>query len=170
MLNQALGKIEQSARVLNDEATREEATEQDNLASLLSVEKERAEQIAEECKSLKCSLETVESRNEVLQNEAKNLQGEVEERQVRIKDLESQLLESKKRCDVSNEQLKKEREKCEKLEEDLNEHKANECRSKDSSGSASFEAELQKAMKQSEELVKELSEERKLNETLRWEL
>lgn len=145
----------------------DEQTGREKLASLLTVEKERAQALTEECNLLKCSLETLRNRNEVLDNEAKNTKSEVEEMQERIKVLESQLVESKQASDMSKEQLQEEREKCEKLVKDLNEYKSNECQSKDTSGSVSFEVELQKAKKQCDELVKKLAEEKKSNETLR---
>ncbi|KAL9963272.1 hypothetical protein ACROYT_G032456 [Oculina patagonica] len=84
-LNEALEKIKNLPREINDETIREDESGQDNLASLLSAEKERAEEITQECNSLKCSLETLENRNEVLENEAKNMQRKVEELQERIK-------------------------------------------------------------------------------------
>ena len=166
-LNRALETNEHSSRQMNDEATADEQTGRDNLASLLTEEKERAQALTEECNSLKSSLETLSKRNEVLDSEATNTKRKVEELQERIRVLESQLVESKQDCDMSKEQLQGERERCEKLVKDLNEYKSNECRSKDTSGSVSFEVELQKAKKQCEELGKELAEEKKSNETLR---
>ena len=162
-------KIEQSSREIEDKTTREDVTGHENLASLLSAEKERVEEITKECISLKCSLETLENRKDILENEAKNTERELHELQERIKDLESQLFGAKQMCDVSKEQLKEEMGKCEKIVKEFNEYKSNKCRPKDSSGNISFEVELQKANKRSEELVKELTEEKKLNETLRWE-
>ena len=164
-LNRALETNDSSSRKTNDEMDKQ--TGRDNLASLLAVEKERAQAITEQCNFLKSSLETLSKRNEVLDNETKNAKREVEELQERIKVLESQLVESKQACDMSQEQLQEEREKCEKLVKDVNEYKSNECRSKDTSGSVSFEVELQKSKKQCDELGKELAEEKKSNETLR---
>lgn len=166
-LNRALETNDHSSREMNDETIIDEQTGRDNLASLLAAEKERSQAIIEECNSLKSSLETLSKRNGVLDNEANNTKREVEELQVRIKVLESQLVESKQACDMSKEQLQEERETCEKLVQDLIEYKSNECRSKDTSGNVSFEVELQKAKKQRDELVKELAEEKKSNETLR---
>ena len=166
-LNRALEINDHSSREMNDEVTTDEQPGPDSLATLLAVEKERAQAITEECNSLKSSLETLSKRNEVLDNEARNTKREVEELQERIKVLDSQLVESKRACDMSKEQLQEEREKCEKLVKDLNEYKSNECRSKDTSGNVSFEVELQKAKKRCDELGKELTEEKKSNETLR---
>ena len=168
-LKQALEKNEQSSPEIDDEGTKEDETGHENLASLLSAEKERVEEITKEWNSLKCSLEKLENRKDILENEATNTQKELQELRERMKDLESQLLDSKQTCEVSKDQLKEERGKCQKIVKEFNEYKSNQCRSKDSSGNVSFEVELQKAKKQSEELVKELTEEKKLNETLRWE-
>ena len=151
---------------MDDKTTMDEQTEREKLASLLTVEKERAQALTEECNSLKSSLETLRNRNEVLDNEAKNTKREVEEQQERIEVLESQLIESKQTCDFSKEKLHEEREKCEKLVKELNEYKSNECLSKDASANVSFEVELQKSKKQYEELGKELAEEKKLTATL----
>ncbi|KAJ7371492.1 hypothetical protein OS493_025393 [Desmophyllum pertusum] len=171
-LSQALEKIEQSSRDINDETTSEEESSNGQKVEeiehdTLRVEKQRAKEFAEECNSLKCSLETLSNRNDVLEDEAKSMQREVTELQQRIKGLESQLIESKQACEVSKEQLVTEKEKCEGLVKELNEHKSTECRAKELPASFSFEVELQKVKRESEELVKELAEERKANETLR---
>ena len=55
------------------------------LASILSTEQERTREITEECNALKCSLETVQNRNELLENEAKGKKQEVEELRLQIK-------------------------------------------------------------------------------------
>lgn len=166
-LNHALETTDHSSREMNDESAIDKQTGRDGSASLLAAEKERAQVLTEECNNLKSLLETLSKRNEVLDDETKSTKREVEELQERIKVLESQLVESKQDCDLSREQLQEEREKCKKLAKDLDEYKSNEYRAKDPSGNVSFEVEVQKAKKQSDELVKELAEEKKSNETLR---
>ena len=89
-LSKALERIEQSSQDMNEKMTSEEQsldeqnekeTEHSKLASLymLSTEQERTREIAEECNALKCSLETVQNRNGLLENEAKEKKQEVEE-------------------------------------------------------------------------------------------
>ena len=78
------------------------------------------------------------------------------------------MIESKQAYDLSKEQLEQEKEKYEKLAIELKEMKSTESRSKkELSGNLSFELELQQTKKDSEELVKELAEEKKAHETLR---
>ena len=101
------------------------------LASILSSEQERTQEIAEECNALKCSLEPVQNRNELLENEAKGKKQEV--------------VESKQAYDLSKEQLEQEKKKYEKLAIELKEMKSTESRSKkELSGNLSFELELER--------------------------
>ena len=84
------------------------------------------------------------------------------------KDLEKRLIESKQVSDAAEEQLEGERAKYKGLLKELEQYKSNDCVTRERSGSVPLEMEVQKAKKESEELVKELTEERKAHETLRY--
>lgn len=145
----------------------EKKTDDDMLASKLRAEQERAQEVADECNTLRLSLENVQNRNEILKSEAEETKQEVEKQRQEIESLELQLVESKQAYDLCKEKLEEQREKCEKLVKDLNEMRTSESLSKEPSGSLASELELQKAKNESEELFKELGEEKKAHETLR---
>ena len=84
------------------------------------------------------------------------------------KDLEKRLIESKQVSDTAEEQLEEERAKYKVLLKELEQYKSNDCLTRDRTGSVPLEMEVQKAKKEGEELVKELTEERKAHETLRY--
>ena len=146
----------------------EKKTDDDMLASKLRAEQKRAQEIADECNALRVSLENVQNRNEIFKSEAKETKQEVEKQRQEIESLELQLVDSNQAYDLCKEQLEEQREKCEKLVKDLNEMRTSESLSKEPSGSLASELELQKAKNESEELFKELGEEKKSHETLRW--
>ena len=83
------------------------------------------------------------------------------------KGLEKQCIESKQACDAVGKQLEEERLKCKTLVKELEQYKSQDCRAKGRLGNFPFEMELHKAKKESEELGKELAEERRAHETLR---
>jgi len=85
------------------------------------------------------------------------------------KDLEKQSTELKQVSEAIEKQLKKERERNEELVKELEHLKTNKSLTKASTECVQFEEELQKIKNQKEEeLVKELREERRLHEMLRW--
>ena len=145
----------------------EKTTDDDMLASKLRAEQERVQEVADECNALRVSLENVQNRNEIFKSEAKETKQEVEKQRQEIESLELQLVDSNQAYDLCKEQLEEQREKCEKLVKDLNEMRTSESLSKEPSGSLASELELQKAKNESEELFKELGEEKKSHETLR---
>lgn len=85
------------------------------------------------------------------------------------KDLEKQSTELKQVGEAIEKQLKKERERNEELVKELEHLKTNKSLTNSNTECVQFEEELQKIKNQKEEeLVKELREERRLHETLRW--
>lgn len=84
------------------------------------------------------------------------------------KDLEKQSTEFKQVGEATEKQLKKELARNEELLKELEHYKTNETHTKGNTECVRFEAELQKIKNQKEELVKELVEERRVHETLRW--
>lgn len=84
------------------------------------------------------------------------------------KDLEKRLIDSKQVSDTAEEQLEGERAKYKGLLKELEQYKSDDCLTRDRTGSVPLEIEVQKAKKEGKELVKELTEERKAHETLRY--
>ena len=169
-LSKALERIEQSSQDMNEKMTSEEQsldeqnekeTEHNKLASILSTEQERTREIAEECNALKCSLETVQNRNELLDNEAKGKKQEVEQLRQQIKRLRSKFVESKQAYDLSKEQLEQEKKKYEKLAIELKEMKSTESRSRGREEAMEGEIAFEEEKKQLLEQLREIS-------ALRW--
>ncbi|PFX18858.1 Centromere-associated protein E [Stylophora pistillata] len=162
-------KLLSEGQVPDEQHEKETDADDEKFTSELSAEKERAQEIADECNALKLSLENVQNRNGILESEVEETKQEVEKKLKQLKSLELQLVESKQAYDLCEEQLKEQRDKCEELVKELNEMKSTECQSKKLSGSFSSELELHKAKRENEELLKELGEEKKTHEMLRKE-
>lgn len=195
----------------DQETTSKDHSEQEDFASLPAQEKQRAQEITEECSVLKSAVKQLENAKHDLENETQKLHQEADELREKIYDLDERLVESENARKFSEQRLQEEQEKYDKLVKDYNsngcrackdleallaesrqvsvaaekqlegerakfreltkeieEYKSNDLRPGDKDNTVSLEAELQKVKTESEELVKELTEERKAHESLRY--
>ena len=152
----------------------------ENAKQALETEKQDLRLEAEELREKVCALDrqleksgeackVSEQRLQEEQGKCEKLLKELEEYKLKgcktCKDLEKRLI--KQVSDAAEEQLKGERAKYKGLLKELEQYKSNNSLTRDRTGSVPLEMELQMVKKESEELVKELSEERKSHETLR---
>ena len=204
-------RVEQLATEGDHEITAQVQGEQDDFASLLAQEKQRAQEITEECSLLKSAVKQLENAKHDLENETQKIRQEADELREKIDDLDERLMESEKARKFSEQRLQEEQEKYDKLIKEYNsndcrarkdleallaesnqvsvaaekqleeerakfrdltkelaEHKSNDLRPGDRDNTVPLEAELQKVKTESEELVKDLAEERKAHESLRY--
>lgn len=194
----------------DQETTSKDHSEREDFASLPAQEKQRAQEITEECSGLKSAVKQLENAKHDLENETQKLHQEADELREKIYDLDERLVESENARKFSEQRLQEEQEKYDKFVKDYNSngcrackdleallaesrhvsvaaekqleeerakfreltkeiegYKSNDLRPGDKDNTVS-QAELQKVKTETEELVKELTEERKAHESLRY--
>ena len=131
----------------------DKATQIENLISLLEQEKAHVEEVTDERNALK--------------NEVSVQKVEVWELREKLDDLEKQMVELEHACVASDKRFQEEKEKCDAILKELKQRETDSCDTTEVQRELSHELELQKMRKETEELARDLADEKKAHDALR---